>query len=247
MSANIAGLGTILSIWAHPDDETFLAGGVMAAARDRGQDVVCVSATSGEHGTDDPVTWPPERLGRLRRFEASAAMRILDVDDHRWLGFEDGALSTLDPSVGEAAVSALIDEIRPDTVLTFGPDGMTFHADHITIGRWVQAACRRASTPPRLLNAALEAAHQRRFCERVEAWSIYMTDERPTPVNRDALTIHLELDDDALDRKMAALYAMHSQMAPALALMSPTEFRDLYSQESFVTADVAAPDEGPER
>jgi LmbE family N-acetylglucosaminyl deacetylase len=37
--------GTILSIWAHPDDETYLAGGVMAAASANGQRVVCVTAT----------------------------------------------------------------------------------------------------------------------------------------------------------------------------------------------------------
>ncbi len=55
--------GTILSVWAHPDDETYLAGGLMAAARDRGQRVVCASASAGEHGTDDPATWPPDRLG----------------------------------------------------------------------------------------------------------------------------------------------------------------------------------------
>ena len=62
-----ASLGTILSIWAHPDDETYLAGGLMAAAADAGQRVVCVSATAGEQGTSDPRTWPPERLGAARR------------------------------------------------------------------------------------------------------------------------------------------------------------------------------------
>ena len=79
----IAELGTILSIWAHPDDETYLAGGVMAAARDNGQRVVCVSLTAGELGTSEPERWPPDRLGRLRRWEAAAAMAVLGVDDHR--------------------------------------------------------------------------------------------------------------------------------------------------------------------
>src|SRR5688572_19253134 len=90
-------LGTIASIWAHPDDETFLAGGVMAAAAAGGQRVICVSATAGELGTSDPQTWPPERLGRVRRWEASAAMAILGVADHRWLGYADGSLADLQP------------------------------------------------------------------------------------------------------------------------------------------------------
>jgi LmbE family N-acetylglucosaminyl deacetylase len=50
----IAELGTILSVRAHPGDEPYLAAGVMAAAADRGQRVVCVSTTAGEHGTYDP-------------------------------------------------------------------------------------------------------------------------------------------------------------------------------------------------
>ena len=45
-ATTIAELGTILSIWAHPDDETYLAGGLMASARDGGQRVVCASATA---------------------------------------------------------------------------------------------------------------------------------------------------------------------------------------------------------
>ncbi|HEU4840645.1 MAG TPA: PIG-L family deacetylase, partial [Ilumatobacteraceae bacterium] len=78
--------GPLLSVWAHPDDETYLAAGLMAAAVDAGQRVVCVSATAGELGTPDPVAWPPDRLGRLRRWETAAAMAILGVRDHRFLG-----------------------------------------------------------------------------------------------------------------------------------------------------------------
>jgi LmbE family N-acetylglucosaminyl deacetylase len=116
-----AALGTILSVWAHPDDETYLAGGVMAAAAERGQRVTCVSATAGEHGTSDAETWPPTRLAQVRRWEAAAAMAVLGVTDHRFLGLTDGALAGEDER-GVALVGALFDELRPDTVLTFGPE-----------------------------------------------------------------------------------------------------------------------------
>ena len=69
----------------------------MAAAAACGQRVVCVSATAGELGTSDPATWPPERLARVRRWEAAAAMAILGVTDHRWLGYADGGLAGLRP------------------------------------------------------------------------------------------------------------------------------------------------------
>ena len=135
-------LGTILSIWAHPDDETYLAGGTMAAARDHGQRVVCVTATAGELGTDDPQTWPPNRLDRVRRWEAAAAMAVLGVDEHLVLGYPDGGLD-FDDREAIARIGRLIDEVRPDTILTFGIDGMTFHPDHVAVHHWVTAAWER--------------------------------------------------------------------------------------------------------
>ena len=82
-----AELGTILSVWAHPDDETYLAAGVMAAAADRGQRVVCVSATAGEHGTvRSRRPGHPPGSGGVRRWEAAAAMAVLGVAEHRILG-----------------------------------------------------------------------------------------------------------------------------------------------------------------
>lgn len=236
MHLEVADLGTILSVWAHPDDETFLSGGVMAVARERGQRVVCVSATAGEHGTDDPVAWPPERLGRLRREEAAAAMRILGVEDHRWLGFEDGSLARIDREVGVRRVVELLEEVSPDTVLSFGADGRTFHPDHMTIHAWVRDAWRRGDRRPRLLCAAVEADFHRRHRDVVEAWGIYMSEERPTPVPAEDLALHLPLQGPLLDRKLAALGAMPSQVLPSLARLTAAQFREVNSEEAFVAA-----------
>lgn len=62
-AGDVAGLGTILGVWAHPDDEVYLSAGVMAAAAAAGNRVVVVTATRGEHGTDDPARWPPAHSG----------------------------------------------------------------------------------------------------------------------------------------------------------------------------------------
>ena len=236
MDRDVAALGSILSIWAHPDDETYLAGGLMAVARRQGQPVTCVSATAGEHGTDDPVAWPPERLGRRRRWEAAAAMAVLGVDDHRWLGFEDGRLAATDGDEGIGRVAAVIDDVAPDTILTFGPDGMTFHPDHIAISAWVTEAWRRDPDGRRLLYAVPEAGHLDRFRDRLEEWGVYMSDDRPVPRPRADLAVHLELEDELLDQKLAALAAMHSQVGPAMAVLPPADFRAFNGVESFVPA-----------
>lgn len=238
MISDVTELGTVLTVWAHPDDETFLAGGLMAAARANGQRVICVSATAGERGTDDPATWPPERLGQLRRWESAAAMAILDVRDHRWLDFEDGRLADVPSDLGIRRVTAIIEETEPDTVITFGPDGMTFHPDHITVGSWVTEACRRLPLTVRrhvrLLHPAVERSHYEPFREELVGMGIYMTDERPHPRELHELAVHVELGSSRLDQKIAALSAMYSQVQPAIAALGADRFRALYGTESFV-------------
>jgi LmbE family N-acetylglucosaminyl deacetylase len=229
-------LGTIASIWAHPDDETFLAGGVMAAAAARGQRVVCVSATAGELGTSDPHTWPPERLARVRRWEASAAMAVLGVADHRWLGYADGGLAGLPPGDPVDRLAALLTEVRPDTILTFGPDGLTFHPDHRAVSSWVSLAWDRAGRPGRLLHATRSSEHLSTWGRRYEEWGVFMTDERPTGVPADRLALEVRLAGSALDQKIAALNAMHTQVAPTVALLGEDDFRAINTTEEFVEA-----------
>ena len=174
--------GPILSVWAHPDDETYLAAGVMAAAVDAGTRVVCVSATAGELGTSDPLMWPPDRLGRLRRWETAAAMAVLGVTDHRFLGLPDGGLAKVDPAHGAGIVEALIEDVEPATILTFAPHGMTFHPDHIAVSDWVTTAWRRSGRRARLLHSVPDAAHNAEFAADYERWGVFMSDERPVPV-----------------------------------------------------------------
>jgi LmbE family N-acetylglucosaminyl deacetylase len=226
--------GPILSIWAHPDDETYLAGGVMAAAAEAGTRVVCVSATAGEHGTPDPDEWPPDRLGRLRRWESAAAMAVLGIADHRFLGFCDGGLAAVDQATGAGTVQALIEEVEPATILTFAPHGVTFHPDHITISRWVTDAWCRTGCRARLFHATPEVTHHAEFAEDYERWGVYMTDDRPAPVAADELALHLRLEGAALDRKLAALHAMASQTRPAVDLMGAERYAAQVAVEAFI-------------
>ncbi len=228
-------LGTMLSIWAHPDDETYLAGGVMAAAADRGQRVVCVSATAGECGTDDPASWPPERLGRVRRWEAAAAMAVLGVRDHRIIGLPDGRLTEFD-AAGREHVARLFDEVQPDVVLTFGPDGVTFHPDHIAVHRWVTDEWEARGRPCQLLYAASSAGHLARHRRYYEDAGIYMRDVRPVGRPAETLAIQAVLRGTALDRKLAALRAMATQTSGAIAAAEPGVYDASVAEEAFVDA-----------
>jgi LmbE family N-acetylglucosaminyl deacetylase len=226
---------TTLSIWAHPDDETYLAGGIMAAGVAGGDRVVCVAATAGERGTDDPARWPPERLGPLRHREHAAAMEALGVSEHRILGLPDGGLDAVGDEAGSALVVSLIEEIRPDRILTFGADGATFHPDHRAISRWVTLAWQRGGCPGQLLHSVTTVEQLSRFGALYEEWGIYMTDERPEPVAERDLALHLRLEGDLLDRKVAALTAMPSQTAAAIEALGVGRFRAVNAEETYVS------------
>jgi LmbE family N-acetylglucosaminyl deacetylase len=143
---DISDLGTVLGVWAHPDDETFLTAGLMALARAAGHRVVCATATRGEHGTADPDRWPPARLGRLREYELAAALAALDVHEHTWLGFVDGGCAAVPPALGARAAVRPGDEItaEAEVVAVRTDKPITELAVSVTTGAGVRALEGRA-------------------------------------------------------------------------------------------------------
>ncbi len=232
-----AGLGTILGVWAHPDDEAYLSGGLMAAAVDAGARVVCVTATRGERGTPDPGRWPPARLAPLREAEVETSLAVLGVTERRQLGYADGACAKV--SFGEAVdrLTELIAEVRPDSVLTFGPDGMTGHLDHRTVSSWATSAVRRSepAIAPRLLYATKTAPWYDRFDDVHRALQVFPPG-LPPRVSVNEVAIELVLPDDLLDRKVAALRAHASQVAPLVDMVGGEKFRAWVASECFRSA-----------
>src|SRR4051794_11396635 len=129
---------TVLGVWAHPDDEAYLSAGFLAAARAAGSRVVVATATRGEAGLADPEE------SAVRGDELAASLAAIGVTEHRWLHgpcpLRDGALADVPEHVGIAAVAAVVDDVRPDLVLTFGPDGLTGHDDHRAVSAWTTRA-----------------------------------------------------------------------------------------------------------
>jgi LmbE family N-acetylglucosaminyl deacetylase len=235
----IAELGTVLGVWAHPDDEAYLSGGLMAMASDAGSRVVCATATRGELGTPDPDTWPPRRLAAERTAELARCLEILGVTEHHWLGYRDGECPRVDPSEAVARLCELIEEVRPDTVLTFGPDGITGHPDHQTISAWTTKAFDRAAPPrARLLYAALSEPRIRRWKSLGDSLGVYLPGY-PVITPADRLAIDLELDPDTAARKVRALAAQTTQTAGLIAALGPARYTAWVGAESFARASFA--------
>lgn len=128
---------TMLVILAHPDDESFPIGGTLAKYAAEGARVVLVSATRGERGIPG---LDAQLVGALRTRELLRAAKTLGVTEVRFLGYCDGELSAIDSYEIQKKISELIHEIRPQVVITFGPDGISGHPDHIAIHQAVTRA-----------------------------------------------------------------------------------------------------------
>ena len=235
-SLDVSDLGTTVSLWAHPDDETYLAGGLMAALSTAGQRVVCVTATRGDGGNGLDQSGTAEQrsaLGRLRSAELSAALADLGVVEHHWLDYPDGGLVAVDLEGVVTRIATLLDDVGADTVLTFGPDGFTGHPDHCAVAGWASAAVRRARRPVRLLQAVLSEADAKISKPIDDLLNVYYLGVGPPIVTDDEVTLRLVLRGSQLQRKVSALEQQASQTAEVIAALGPKVFGQWVAAESF--------------
>ena len=230
---DVAELGTVLTVWAHPDDEAYLAGGLMALAADAGCRVVCVTATRGELGTAEPLRWPPARLAPVRERELAASLAALGVKEHHWLGIEDGTCATTSPIPPVATIARLIRDVGADTVVTFGPDGLTGHPDHRAVSRWTTQAWAVSGARGRLLYATCTASFAKRFRSVHERFDVFEPG-LPRVAPEADLALGLSLGGELLDRKIVALRAHATQTAGLIGAMGDDLFREWCAEENFL-------------
>jgi LmbE family N-acetylglucosaminyl deacetylase len=132
----------LLGIFAHPDDETVCAGGTFAKYASAGAEIHVISLTKGEAGQIRQASAATRStLHAVREKELDAAGKELGLTEARCLDYPDGNLPDIDNETLVRLASALISEIDPDVVITFGVDGFSGHPDHIAVGAAVTAAC----------------------------------------------------------------------------------------------------------
>lgn len=133
--------GRLLAVFAHPDDETYLAGGTLARYAASGSEVFVLCATYGEAGRRGEYARLSRReFAAVRRRELKAACAALGVRPPFFLGCADEELARDCWQSATEEVAATIRRLRPDVVLTFGPDGVSGHADHVALSQIVTAA-----------------------------------------------------------------------------------------------------------
>lgn len=237
-TADISKLGTILGIWAHPDDEAWNTAGVMAAALRAKQRVACVTATRGEAGqTADESRWPQAQLATIRQQEMQAAMDVLGLQEHYWLdGCADGKLADTPIEPQLRRLVQIIADVQPGTILTFGHDGLTGHPDHQTIHNWAKLAALRIASPAQILCVVQSAeCYERAGRDLDQQFDIYFNTDRPVTVGQDQADVCFVLSPELLDSKERALRAQASQMSAMFAEPhNATLMRQLMGSECFM-------------
>lgn len=154
---------TLLAVYAHPDDEAFGSGGTLAKYATAGHDVYVVTATRGEAGQiSDPDLATPAALPEVREEELRCACRIYGVHSPIFLDYVDGQLTIVNQGQAVARLVRIIRELRPQVLITFGPDGIYGHYDHLAVHRWATIAYDLAADPecfPGVLRGACQPHH----------------------------------------------------------------------------------------
>jgi LmbE family N-acetylglucosaminyl deacetylase len=137
----------LMCILAHPDDESLGMGGTVTRYAAEGVEVHLLTATRGEHGWfgDEASNPGPEALGKLREAELMQAAYVLGISSVSFLDYVDG---DLDQAPAEKIIGEIVSQvrrIRPQVVVTFGPDGGYGHPDHIAISQFATAALVRSA------------------------------------------------------------------------------------------------------
>ncbi len=255
----------LLAIFAHPDDETFGAGGTMALTAAAGVPTWIVCATDGDQGGEEGArVLDPE----LRRGELRCAMTALGVGEPIFLGYGDSGMEGWAKPAGCLVLAAaedvverlvaVIRDLRPATIVTFDPGGIYGHPDHVTISARATEAFRRAAAEPggptTLYHQALSRTRLAGWGEMEAQFAALRGDEPAAPKEPteddllqrrrlrelarpdEEITTHVDVRS-VLDRKLAAFRCHASQVREDWS-NAPREMLDAWlGRETFVRVE----------
>ncbi len=223
---------SLLAVFAHPDDETFRCGGTLALLAARGVRVQVLTATRGQAGScGSPPLCSPDELPQVRERELRCACATLGIEPPMLLDYQDGELAVLDEDEGIAQIVAVMQQIQPDVLLTWPPDGISGHLDHCAVSRWTSLALSRArdaglATANTLYHTAMPRSIQQ-FLE--------LPDLRAIP--DEAVTVAVDVMS-VWDQKLAAIRCHKTQLGEAPILSQPNERQEAFlGREFFLRVD----------
>ena len=216
----------LLAIFAHPDDESYRAGGALALLARKGTQVWVLCATRGEQGI---VNLDPEETGQVRQDEMECACRALGIEKPCFLDYQDGTLPQVDEEGAVGQVVGAIRKLRPQALLTWPPSGVSGHPDHVAVSRWTEKAVQLAADPaaypeqkeaPFLVDALYHIVMPRSLAEAMKMPHLHTVPDEEVTLTMDVSAVW--------DAKMAAIHCHRSQIANSPILEAPEEQQNLF-------------------
>jgi LmbE family N-acetylglucosaminyl deacetylase len=213
----------LAAVFAHPDDDTYGLAGTLLQEKGNVQYTLVV-ATSGEAGQiSDPSLATPESLAGIREQEERQSLAVGGAPDAapHFLRFPDGGLARVPAHEFVARIVEVLADARPQVVVTFGPEGITKHDDHVATHKAATAAFHRLRAETgdrdafqRLLYNALPQSDLERFWEELRGRGVEIGDPQgpfmPRGVPDHTITVRVDCRR-AISEKLAAIRAHRTQ------------------------------------
>jgi LmbE family N-acetylglucosaminyl deacetylase len=203
----------LLCITAHPDDEAGAFGGTLLLYHERGVETFVVCMTAGTAARNRGTARTNDELAELRRAEFAASCELLHVTKGEVLDYPDSKLDRVDLYRAAGELALRIRQIRPQVILTFGPDGgLTGHLDHAMAGTFATLAfewARRSDRYPEQLESGL-APHraQKLYYHTAD----FLLEDRQ-PIAQPTVTARIEIGKERFEKKHLA-FRQHTTQKP---------------------------------
>lgn len=253
---------TLMAVHAHPDDEASSTGGVLAKYADEGVRTVLVTCTNGEFG-DTPAGLKPgddghdeQEVAQIRLAELSESCKYLGVSHLELLGYHDsgmpdweykhrpGAFCNVPEQDVALRISGLIEQYRPQVVITYDDNGAYQHPDHVHASRAAAAAVAGTGIPAKLYLTAMRRSEWQEIMEALrelganipDATTLTPEEERRIEESERRITTNIDIRP-VLERKRAALLAHASQISESWFTKIPPDLGErVFGRESFIRA-----------
>jgi len=212
-------IGSLLVIIAHPDDESYRCGGALSLLAGRGAQVWVLSATRGEQGI---LNLDPEETGQVRQSELECACGVLGIEKPRFLDYQDGTLLQVDEELAVGKVVQTIRKLCPEALLTWPPNGVSGHPDHVAVSSWTDKAFQLAADPlaypehkepPHVVDALYHIVIPRSLAETLNMAHLHTVHDEEVTYSVDVSAVW--------DEKMAAILCHNSQRVNSPILDAP--------------------------
>jgi LmbE family N-acetylglucosaminyl deacetylase len=252
---------TLMAVHAHPDDEASSTGGVLAKYADEGIRTVVVTCTNGEFGDTPGGTKPGDdghdelEVAQIRLAELRESCKHLDVTHLELLGYHDSGMPDWEykdrpdafcnmPIRDVAArIGGLIERYQPQVVVSYDPDGMYQHPDHVHASRAAAAAGADTGIPAKLYQTAMRRSEWQQLWKALRELGVEippevdrLSPEEPRKIEESERRICTNIDiRPFLERKRAALFAHGSQISESWFSQIPAEVAErVFGWESFI-------------